>query len=189
MPNDRRFGGITKSDHGRHERVAQFHREMRVAADAAREVMSKVPLEVTIRGVKPGDVSFIIDSWCETYRHAPDARDIDKELFKVEQRARINRLLPRSKQLIAADKRTPDLIYGWVCFEPPGRIAKIPVVHYMCIKPHAQMQGIGKEMLRLIRATCPVPMSPVFATHRTILCKPGRLAKYNVLFNNYLLEV
>ncbi len=188
MPNDRRNGAISKGRFGRHERVDTFYQETYRAANAARAVMVKKPLEVTIRTIQPTDVNFIIDAWCETYRRSQDARDTDPELFKVEQRARINRLLPRSKQLIACDKNHTSLIYGWACFEPPG-LAKIPVVHYMCIKPHAQMQGIGKELLRLIRATAPIPNSPVFATHRHLICKPQRLAKYNVIFNNYLLEV
>lgn len=166
--------------------------EIKRAADAAALKMrerEQQPLQVTLRGLTIDDAALVIDSWCTSYARSPVTGPISPELFKIEQRARINRLLPKSKQIVAAFTEDPRMVYGWVCYRPLREDTDHPLIHYMAVKPEYQGRGIGKSLLDLVRQACgKTSLDPVFFTHWTVPCR--RLErKWNIVYDPYLLEI
>lgn len=145
------------------------------------------PAKVAIRGWKPEDLNFIIDSWASSYRYSPDVAHTDKEVYKVEQRSRIYRLIPRSRIIVANKEGYPDEILGWICFEPPKARGQLPILHYVLVQRSVQLQGIGAALVELCRKTAFEADSPIWATHYT---SPMRHIKdkWHVMHNDFLLE-
>lgn len=157
----------------------------------AREIIANMPApepaKVAIRGWKPEDLNFVIDSWASSYRFSPDVAHTDKEVYKVEQRSRIYRLIPRSRIIVAAREGRPDDILGWACFEPPRAQGQLPVLHYVLVQRAVQGQGIGTSLVELCRKTAQEEGSPIWGTHYT---QPMRHLKdkWHVMHNDFLLE-
>lgn len=186
-----RYGAVT-------ERVMR-HEDHKTATAEARAFAERVgksknggadaPLQVKLRGLTMDDAAFIIDSWCSSYSRSPLTGRIDSKLFKIEQRARINRILPKSKMIIACNEQDPRSIYGWVCYTPNKQATSLPTIHYMCVKPEYQGRGIGKSLLDLVRQACGKSViDPVFYTHGTVVANKLE-SKWNIVFNPYLLEI
>lgn len=146
------------------------------------------PPRIAIRPMTIDDASFVIDSWCSAYRRSQTVGPIDEAVFKIEQRARIDRLICRSKTFIACDADDKKVIRGWICFEPPVGEASIPILHFVCVHPIYQLHGIGTALVDIARKTHPDPETHIWSTHETSPMRHIR-PKWNVMYNPYLLEV
>lgn len=145
---------------------------------------------IAIRPMTIDDASYVIDSWSNSYRRSPTTGMIEREVFNIEQRARIDRIVsyPHSRIFIACDAAVTREIRGWVCFEPPSDKQQLPIVHYVCVHPHYQLAGIGSALVNIARQTATDPEQPMWSTHETQPMRHVR-PKWNLLFNPYLLEV
>lgn len=161
--------------------------ENKRAADAAAEVVARIPVSVKVRGVTADDLAFIYDSWCASYSKSPIVGPVTPDLFKIEQRALITKLLPRSKQMILCDTQDPRLIRGWICFSAAPAGAKLPTIHYMLVKPEFQGQGLGRKMVDMVREVFAMdPTSPIFTSHYTGVMRQVE-RRLNLIYNPYLL--
>lgn len=165
-----------------------FIRAERKLVDKARAL--EPPRPITIRPMCIDDAAYVLDSWANSYRRSPTTGPIEREVFNIEQRARINRLVtrPHSRVFVACDAEQTSQIRGWVCFEAPQAEDGIPVLHYVCVQPAHQMQGIATALVALCRKTAKDEDAPIWATHETQPMRHIR-AKWNILYNPYLLEV
>jgi hypothetical protein len=143
--------------------------------------------QVQLRGWKPEDLNFIIDSWASSYRFSPDVVHTPKDVYKIEQRGRIFRLVTKSRIIVANRKGHPDDILGWVCFEPPQQKGELPILHYVLVQRFVQMQGIGKALVQLCRTSGFDATGPIWATHFTAPMRHLH-AKWGIMHNDYLLE-
>ncbi len=162
--------------------------EIKRAADAAAEVKAKEPLPVKIRGINGDDLAFVYDSWCASYSKSPVVGPVQPDLFKIEQRACVTRLLPKSKQIVLCDPTEPKLIRGWICYTPPPAPGKLPTIHYMLVKPEFQGRGLARTMTDLVRTACALDAtSPMFYSHYTGVMRQVE-RRLNLIYNPYLLQ-
>lgn len=147
---------------------------------------------IAIRPMQIDDASYVIDSWSNSYRRSPTTGPIDREVFNIEQRARIDRLVTRAaaRVFIACDAVDKRQIRGWICFEAPFLEGKVPIVHYVCVQPIYQLNGIGNALIKLARQTHTDadPTAPMWCTHETAPMRHVR-PKWGLIYNPYLLEV
>jgi GNAT superfamily N-acetyltransferase len=170
------------------EQQAKFARKSMEKFDRQKAMEPKPP--IALRPMVIDDASYVLDSWANSYRRSPATGPIEREVFNIEQRARINRLVsrPHSRVVIACDAQDRDKIRGWLCFEGPQGDDGMPIVHYVCVQPAYQLQGIGTGLVALARQAARDPELPMWSTHETAPMRHIR-EKWNLLFNPYLLEV
>ena len=180
--------GTAKSNAAIVER-RMFIRDLHNASQSAKaKAPPPPPTRIAIRPMQIDDASFVIDSWCTSYRRSQTVGPIDEAVFKIEQRSRIDRLICRSKCFVACDADDKRTIRGWICFEPPRGENSIPVVHFVCVHPLYQMQGIGTALVGIARQTHSDPETHMWSTHETSPMRHIR-PKWNMMYNPYLLEV
>jgi GNAT superfamily N-acetyltransferase len=164
----------------------EFNKKLREQARARGKFDPPTP--VSIRPINIDDASHVIDSWIRSFRPSPTVGPVESAVFHIEQRARINRLISRSKTFMACDAVDKKLIRGWIVFEPPKAAEHAPVVHFVCVHPSYQLQGIGTALVNLAKQTHPDPEAPMWCTHDTSPMRHIR-PKWNLLYNPYLLEL
>lgn len=173
---------------GGNETAAYVHKTLKQLDHEARQGREKrPPSPISVRPINIDDASYVIDSWVRSYRRSPTTGAIEDDVFKIEQRARIDRLICRSKTFIACEPEDTRQIRGWICFEA-GHEKKIPIVHYVCVQPSFQLTGIGSALVGIVRQTAKDADSFLWATHETAPMRHIR-RKWNLLYNPYLLEV
>jgi len=194
-----KVGGDWREAHinaGRVEAVKDTNRIIRATrAIEQREIRegkrpAPEPSPITIRPMQIDDAAYVLDSWATSYRRSPTTGPIEREVFNIEQRARINRLVTRaaSRIFVACCIADAQLIRGWICFEAPQSSDGIPILHYVCVHPAHQMRGIGTALVALCRNTANDAEAPMWSTHETQPMRHIR-EKWNLLYNPYLLEV
>lgn len=146
------------------------------------------PSPIAVRPMSIDDASYVIDSWARSFRRSPTTGAIEDDVFKIEQRARIDRLICRSKTFIACEPEDRRQIRGWIVFEPGGARYRIPCVHYVCVQPSFQLTGIGTALVSIARQTAEDPDAFMWTTHETAPMRHIR-PKWNLVYNPYLLEV
>ena len=160
------------------------------AAVAARKAMAErgeIP-EYNVRSARASDLPLITDAWLTSYRFSYSVGPVPKDIYGVEQRARVGRLVPRSKVLCAVDLHDEARIKGWICFEPPKQPEHYTVVHYICVHPSLQNMGMGSALIAVARSTNQDHEAPMWTTHHTL---PMRrlIGRWNLIYNPYILEV
>lgn len=158
-------------------------------ARSAREAMESKPDPGTaIRPMTIDDAPFIVDSWATSFTHSSRLDNVPPDVYKVEQRSRIDRLVQRSAVLCIHPIPDPPHLFGYIVFEPPRKATDLPILHYMLIHPSLQGQGLGAQLVDLVRTTAKDPSDPIWITHWTI---PMRklIPRWNLIFNPYLLEI
>lgn len=146
------------------------------------------PPPVAVRPMRIDDASHVIDSWVRSFRPSPTVGPVEAPVFHIEQRARINRLISRSKTFVACDPEDKSRIRGWIVFEPPRRIEDQAVIHYVCVHPNFQVQGIGSALVGIARGTQADAEAPIWSTHETQPMRHIR-PRWNMFYNPYLLEM
>jgi hypothetical protein len=151
-----------------------------VVSNAARQPLAPIPIK--IRPMKVEDGGFVLDSWCSSYARSPEV-GCDPEVFKIEQRNLIYRLIPKCKVLVACDPENPNTIRGWIAAEPPREPGGLWIIHYCLVKYELQGRGIARALSGLIRQASPNGMC--WGTHSTFACK--WFGKDWLVRNRYLL--
>lgn len=115
-------------------------------------------MKTCLRPYKPSDLSFIFDSWLNSWRVSRWAGTIPNHLYYDTQRACIEGLIHRGAQIVVLGVDTdPNFIIGWMCFELKD---DVPVVHYIYIKDPYREFAFERQLLSHL------PPKPGFVTHR-----------------------
>jgi hypothetical protein len=114
-------------------------------------------MKIHLRPSKPTDLSFVYDSWLNSWRRSPWAGTIPNHLYYETQRETISGLLRRGAQVtILCAEGLEDFIIGWACHE---RTSIEPVLHYLYIKDPYLSFGFHHSLLDSLNG-------PGFYTHR-----------------------
>jgi hypothetical protein len=85
--------------------------------------------ELVSRPSNAEDLSYVYDTWLNSWRTSPWAGCVPNHLFHDTQRATIAGLLARGASVrIAHFPASPELIQGWCCFEIKGGVT---ILHYL----------------------------------------------------------
>ena len=134
------------------------------------------------------EVALILDSWCAGQASQPHQL-VDADLFKVEIRARVMRLLATNKCAVARATE-PDAagrreVLAWICYGWDVAVGQ-PIVHYVYVKGAHRRSGIAAALLQ--SAAGVKPASLWWFTH--ISPRAGKIARrFGGLYNPFLLEV
>lgn len=114
-----------------------------------------------IRPMADTDRSFVIAAWLNNYRRESyfAARVTDKVFF-YHHHAIVERLLARSRVLIACDPSDENEIVGYIVWEPG-------VLHWVYVKKAFRKFGIGRSLLSA--TDLPDDLAGVHITHPTKL--------------------
>lgn len=99
-----------------------------------------------LRQAWPSDLPFVVDSWLNSYRMAPRARDMG-DVYFAEQKAIVRRLCNDAGLVIACDAEDPEAILGWLCATNPPNIEPDPVVHYVYVRAAGRRCGVARRLL------------------------------------------
>jgi hypothetical protein len=131
-----------------------------------------------------GDEAFVLSTWMKSYRDAGAVRSVPTPIYNIGQRHRIMGILRDIETyiLVACDKETPELIYGYAVCRAPN------VVHYLYTKNTYRQGGVGKALLQHLNWK-----DPIFYTHKSADIWVEQKLKddvglINCIHNPYLLE-
>lgn len=140
------------------------------------------------------DVAFILDSWCadeNLYVGRPD--DMDPEVFKVEQRGRVRRLLSTCKCAVVrptpaywkerGEKPDANHLFGWVCYTFDRATLK-PLIHFVYVKACHRRQGLANALLHAAGLRRD---GGAWATHSRMRFRKAMKAK-GIIYNKFLLD-
>lgn len=103
-------------------------------------------LSILSRPAKPEDLSYVYDTWLNTWRGSPWAGVIPNHLYFDVQRSTIAGLLGRGAEVrVAHFGPSPDLIQGWVCFEIDK--SGVSVLHYLYTRDPYMLPGITAHFM------------------------------------------
>lgn len=138
------------------------------------------------------DTSFILDSWCASYSRSPAVLPIDPQIFKIEQRAVVARLLTICKTAVARPRshvhvdgrpaKATDIL-GWINYEF-DIIQHTPIIHYCYVKQAARGQRVAETLA--LEAAGVTRQTTAYCTHFTPVVKALQ-DKTNLFFNPYVL--
>ena len=143
------------------------------------------PYEIEFATVE--EIALILDSWCAGQASQPHQL-VDAELFKVEMRARVMRLIAAQKCAVARATE-PDAsgrreVLAWICYGWDKNVQS-PIAHYLYVKGAHRRQGIARALL--LNAAGVTGEASWFFTHTTP--RAGKLAsKRGGFFNPFLLD-
>ena len=104
------------------------------------------------------DEAFIYSTYLRSFQQSSFARAISLDLFELGARKRLNRLLddPQCYLLVAADRDTPEMIYGWSLWQGEN------ILHYLYVKFPYRLQGIATAMINFVAD----PDDAIIYTHK-----------------------
>ncbi len=105
----------------------------------------------TIRIATEADLRFIRSSWFDSYWHCSAKKKVDGVIYRVEMKPAIERLLMRSRVIVAFFAEVPDEVLGWSACEGG-------TCHYVYVKGDYRRRGIGKGL---------VPPEVLYYSHAT----------------------
>ena len=139
---------------------------------------------INIRPQVPGDLSFILSSWLNSYCDSSEfAKGIPRETYFSEHRKVVEHIVARPSVtvLVAVAPDTEDVILGYVVFEQ--RKLDTNIIHYIYVKRAFGVFGIAKELF----AALPFGLDKqVFASHMTYKGK-RLILKYGLTYSPYML--
>lgn len=135
--------------------------------------------DITIRGMEPSDYPFVKSTWLKNYRAQSDfAKPIRTSVYFGAHAKIADHILSRAETLVAVHVNEPDVILGFIVFEPH----ETPVVHYTYVIEKARRLGIGRELFQA------AGIGPVLHyTHRTRDAKALSARFPEMTYNPYLL--
>lgn len=138
-----------------------------------------------VRGGRIEDIGFILDSWCASYAESPIVREIDPEVVKVEQRARVRRLLTQAKVTVVCDTKDPTIILGWLCHSI-DKATNYPVLHYAYVLKGSRNHKVFTTLTHMAGWR---PGTVAWMTHWQP-CVRKLVKKFDgFVYNPYMLEV
>jgi len=97
-----------------------------------------------ITPMRDHDHAFVLDSWLESYRHAPSSHRLPSGVYFTRQRRTVERLLSHSDVKVARPPDWPEGVLGWLCAEQCGDVF---VLHYGFVKSFYRKRGLGKALV------------------------------------------
>lgn len=99
-------------------------------------------LAIALRPARPGDASFVINSWLKSYASSDAAKVLPREVYFRGQHGLITAILGRegTRVLVACMADDTDAILGWACVEGS-------VVHFTYVKQTYRRLGVAKRLL------------------------------------------
>lgn len=114
-------------------------------------VSPEILTQVKMRAPTATDLPLIFSSWLKSYRKSDFGKRFTNEIYFDGHKKVIERVLARSKVVIAGDVDDPTQIYGWVCFEENP----VRVLHYVYVKQAYRALGIASLLIeRFIPGPC-----------------------------------
>lgn len=98
--------------------------------------------QVALRSIVPSDVAFVFSTWLRSYRSA--AEKVSAAVYFQFQREAIERMLSRSRVLVACDPETRGHVLSYLVLESIGGV---PVLHYAYTKAPFRRLGIAGSLL------------------------------------------
>lgn len=139
------------------------------------------PLAFRLMGID--DAAFVIDSFCNSYRHSRDMRAIPPDIFKIEMRAWLRDFIPGKRVLVVGAEGHATSIFGWCMAEPPREAGGLWIIHYILVKPEWQRKGLATQLMAPFRDASPQRMC--WATMETDALR--FLGKDFLILNKFLL--
>lgn len=139
------------------------------------------PSPVTVRAAGPGDRNFVLKTWLLTLRNAShESWHVVNEDFFAGEQVILKRVLarPSCRTLIAHPPDDPELIAGFLVFEPPV------LVHFVYTKAALRRAGVARALLEAAGLDPAAGLVASSATHD--LTKGWIRSKYPLVrFNRY----
>lgn len=99
------------------------------------------------RGLKPSDIPYITSTWMNSFRtNSKFAAGILHRIYSSEHNSIINKVLNKSKVIIACDKDDEDHIFGYMVYENTEAI-DLDIFHYIYIKAPFQKKSVALNMI------------------------------------------
>ena len=117
-------------------------------------------LDVKLRELKDSDRAFVLNSWKESYRWAPEIRWVPNHAYFHEMNRRVEDLLKRGNVLVACNPVDDDHIVGWCCTEGS-------TLHYVYVKTPIRGEGYAMGLIK----AAGVNLDSVACTHWTEHCE------------------
>ncbi len=165
------------------------HQRDRTAREAAEKAINEKPTpELAVVPMCIDHAPFICDSWARSFMHSDVVRQVPSDIYKVEQRARMDRIIRRSVSLCLVNPKEPSYVSGYVIFEPPKDKTALPILHFILVHSNLQGRGLASQLFNLVRKTKNSDSDLIWSTHWT---HPMRRVgqKWNLIYNPYLLEL
>ena len=142
--------------------------------------MSETPAYI-VEFATVDELPFILDAWCAGQADQPHQL-VPAEIFKVEMRARVMRLVGANK--VAVARVADGSVLGFVCYGWDSA-SKLPVIHYVYVKGAHRRSGIAKTLA--MKAAGLTPGGVWWHTHTTP--RSGKIARaHEGIYNSFLLE-
>lgn len=93
-----------------------------------------------LREATHDDLRFVHASWFDSWWKLRARKNIEFEIYKKEMNPRIDRLIERSRVLVAFFPEVPDEILGWSCIERDA-------LHFCVVKHEYRRSGIGRGLV------------------------------------------
>ncbi len=106
--------------------------------------MKKLP--VTLRQIRPTDISFVFSSWLKSYRTSYFAMKVANEIYFREHQKIIEMAIACGEVTVAVNQEDDDQILGFICYEP-HRFNSLLTVHYIYVKSPYRKLGVGHELM------------------------------------------
>lgn len=104
-----------------------------------------------VREAVESDHACVYATWLNSLKHNSQfAARISNGIYFAQQHAVIERLLKRSRTLVATIEEDPSVILGWCCYEPASDELGIvipAVIHYVYVKPNFRRSGVASKLL------------------------------------------
>lgn len=98
-------------------------------------------LDLTLRPGEARDRAYVHSTWMHSYQHSRVAHDLGERYTRVWRKV-IDDLLERSTLVIAYQNDAPDIIIGWLCFEPESAL-----LHYVYVRGALHRFGVASVLL------------------------------------------
>ena len=133
-------------------------------------------IQIDYRAPDVSDKSFIFNSWLKSFRNSPFAKPMPNEPYYKNHKQIIEKLLKKSKVLIAANPSDPLQIFGYIVYEELG---DVKILHYVYVKYSFRKFGIAKNMVNSITED-----KAFLYTHHVDLLRKIK-DKYSMLYDPY----
>lgn len=127
--------------------------------------MSDERVEIMVREPTGVDVDFITSSWLKSFRESGFmVNTVPNRVYFNQHHKILEKIIPRSRILVACNSMDPDQIFGWICAEIMDRHL---VIHYIYVKDAFRQMGIASRLVRLLYDTQDVVKDLLLTTHQT----------------------
>lgn len=117
-----------------------------------------------ITGPRAADLTYIRESWINSFKVSPWAGTVPNNLVDEVYTAAIDQLLARGSKLITIrNAANPELLIAWACYELSNRGEAI--LHFVFVKPAYRRNGISKALVQYLLDAA--GDFRYFITHRT----------------------